>query len=56
MPHVTLSKEGQASAARTIEVATAAWEEPIIGRLDRLELVRFRPVEILRSQALRAPG
>lgn len=56
VPHVTLSKEGQAPAARLIEVATAAWDGPITGRLDRLELVHFRPVTVLRSVALQASG
>lgn len=54
VPHVTLSKDGGAPAARIVEAASAAWDGPISGLLDRLELVRFRPVEILRSAALQA--
>lgn len=56
VPHVTLSKDGHAPAAHIIEAATGAWDGPITGRLNRLELVRFRPVEILRSTALQAAG
>lgn len=56
VPHVTLSKDGAAPADRVIAAASAAWDGPISGLLDRLELVRFRPVEILRSAALQAPG
>lgn len=56
VPHVTLSKDGGAPASRIVEAATAAWDGPISGWLDRLELVRFRPVEILRSVALQAAG
>jgi len=52
VPHVTL---GQAtSAARAVEVLLPLWPGPVQGWLDRLELVRFRPVEVLRSLVLRA--
>jgi len=53
VPHITLSKEGQAPAAMSIEAVTSVWEGPIIARLERIELVKFRPVETLRSEALR---
>ena len=54
VPHVTLSLDGPSSVARAVEVMTSAWDGPICARLERVELVRFRPVEILRSQTLRA--
>jgi 2'-5' RNA ligase len=54
VPHVTLTKENQAPAARSIEAVTSVWEGPITARLERIELVKFRPVEILRSEALRS--
>jgi len=53
MPHVTLSQEGPSSAARAIEVITSTWDGPICARLERVELVKFQPVEILRSQVFR---
>ena len=52
VPHVTLSQEGP-SSARAIEVVTSTWDGPISARLDRVELVRFRPVKVLRSQFLK---
>jgi 2'-5' RNA ligase len=52
VPHVTLSQEGSASAARAVEAAGSAWRGPIKATLERMELVRFRPVEVLRSEAL----
>lgn len=55
VPHVTLSQEGGSPASRILDAALAAWEGPIRGRLDRIELVRFRPVAVLRSQEL-LPG
>lgn len=53
VPHVTLSKEGRSTAARAIEIAASAWDGPIRGLLDRADLVRFRPVSVLCSEALR---
>lgn len=53
VPHVTLSQKGPPSAARAVEVLASAWDGPICARLERVELVRFLPVKILRSQALR---
>jgi 2'-5' RNA ligase len=52
VPHVTLSQEGP-SSARAIEVVTSTWDGPIGARLERVELVRFLPVEVLRSQPLK---
>lgn len=52
VPHVTLSQEGP-SPARAIEIVTAMWDGPIAARLERVELVRFLPVAVLRSQVLR---
>jgi 2'-5' RNA ligase len=51
MPHVTLSG-ALTDPARALSALVSSWR-PIIGMLDRLELVRFRPVEIIRSHALR---
>ncbi|MDR3537339.1 MAG: 2'-5' RNA ligase family protein [Acetobacteraceae bacterium] len=52
MPHVTLAKDlvAPADAIRALEALTL----PIHGRLDRVELVRFRPVQVLASHALPA--
>jgi 2'-5' RNA ligase len=52
VPHVTLSQQGVASAARLIEAAGSAWNGQIWAECRRVELVRFRPVEVLWSQAL----
>ncbi|MBN8875741.1 MAG: 2'-5' RNA ligase family protein [Rhodospirillales bacterium] len=52
VPHVTLTKEGAVSAGRAIEAVSSAWRGPINATIDRVELVRFRPVDILRSEAL----
>ena len=52
MPHVTLSRSGRVPAARTVEIAAATWSGPIAARLDRMDVVRFRPVDVLRSEAL----
>jgi 2'-5' RNA ligase len=52
VPHVTLSQEGGASAASLIEAAGSAWSGPIRAACNRVELVRFRPVDILRRQDL----
>ena len=53
VPHVTLSQEGLSSAAQGIEIVTSMWKGPINVRVERIELVRFRPVQILRSEAFR---
>ena len=51
VPHVTL---GHAEApGRAVELLAPLWRGPLCGRLDRLELVRFRPVSVLRSLSLR---
>src|SRR3954453_259018 len=55
VPHVTLSQDAP-SAARAIEVVTAAWDGPVAARLDRVELVRFPPVAVLRSHRLDPEG
>jgi 2'-5' RNA ligase len=51
VPHVTLSGAVR-DAGRALSALLASWR-PIDGMLDRAELVRFRPVEVLRSEALR---
>lgn len=53
LPHVTLSQAGSVPLARVVETASSAWRAPIGARLERVELVRFHPVEILRSQVLK---
>ena len=50
VPHVTL---GHADAlGRAMETLAPLWRGPVSGRLNRLELVRFRPVAVLRSLPL----
>jgi 2'-5' RNA ligase len=55
VPHVTLSQEGP-SSARAIEIVTSMWDGPITAQLERVELVRFLPVTVLRSQRLEPEG
>lgn len=50
VPHITLAKD-LVAAADGIAVLPAP-ELPITGRLDRLELVQFRPVRVLATHAL----
>ncbi|MBS0644678.1 MAG: 2'-5' RNA ligase family protein [Proteobacteria bacterium] len=52
MPHVTLAKEAHWPAERLLEAALSAWDGKLQGSLDRIDLVRFRPVAILRSEPL----
>ncbi len=52
MPHVTLTEGGHPSPADALRVITPLWTGPISGRGDRLELVRFPPVDVLWSRAL----
>lgn len=52
VPHVTLSQRGLCSVSRAVEIVTSAWEGPISGSLDRIDLVRFLPVSVLWSAAL----
>jgi 2'-5' RNA ligase len=51
MPHITLSGAIQ-HPDRAIAALLPRWQ-PVSGFLDRADLVRFRPVEVLRSRALR---
>ncbi|MCW3475104.1 2'-5' RNA ligase family protein [Limobrevibacterium gyesilva] len=53
VPHVTLAEELAGSTGTGAALATLAelWH-PFSGRLDRVDLVHFRPVEILWSQNL----
>jgi 2'-5' RNA ligase len=51
VPHVTLSEKAQPSVARAIEIVTSLWSGPVSACLERIELVRFSPVELLRSEA-----
>jgi 2'-5' RNA ligase len=53
MPHVTLSGALD-NPAPALSVLLSVWQ-PLAGRLDRLELVRFRPVVVLQSCKL-LPG
>jgi hypothetical protein len=50
VPHVTLGRTG--ATGRAMKVLAPRWPGPLSGRLDRLELVRFRPVAVLRSVPL----
>jgi 2'-5' RNA ligase len=54
VPHVTLTKSGQSTAARAIEIVTAAWNGPITATLARIDLVRFRPVQLLHTESFAA--
>jgi len=56
VPHLTLAKEARVPAERLLAVALSAWDGPIHGTLDRLDLVRFRPVSVLRSDPLALPA
>jgi len=51
VPHVTVSGT-LADPTRALAALLPLWQ-PLSGILDRVELVRFRPVEILQSHALR---
>jgi 2'-5' RNA ligase len=53
VPHVTLGRTG--APGRALEALAPLWREVRPGRLDRLELVRFRPVSVLRGVPL-GPG
>ena len=56
-PHVTLSAALHGLAGATGALAAVALHlRPFAARLDRLDLVRFPPVEILWSAALAPPG
>ena len=48
VPHVTLSQQGRSSAGQAVEMAASAWNGPIKGRLDRLDLYQ-RPRVLTRS-------
>ncbi|MBN9559378.1 MAG: 2'-5' RNA ligase family protein [Alphaproteobacteria bacterium] len=52
IPHVTLWDGGEASPANALCAIMPLWTGPIAGRADRLELVRFHPVEMLWSRSL----
>jgi 2'-5' RNA ligase len=56
VPHVTLNQQGQASAVRAVEIALSLWKGPIRGQLDRVDLVRFSPVDLLHSAPLGVAG
>jgi 2'-5' RNA ligase len=60
MPHVTLAEDlTEAGLSTAIQVASRGWI-PIDGWLDRVEVVRFRPVSVLWSvvlaETLSGPG
>jgi hypothetical protein len=54
IPHVTLSQQRRTTAAQAIEIVSSAWQGPITGRVERLELVWFHPATVLRSHFLLA--
>ena len=53
VPHVTLAQAlpGLAAAGTALAALAACWR-PINGWLDRIEVLRFRPVEVLSSREL----
>lgn len=51
VPHATLGQTG--APGRALALLAPLWPGPFSGRLDRLELARFRPVEVLWSVPLR---
>ena len=53
VPHVTLSQQAP-SLSRAIEAVTSTWDGPFPVSLERVELVRFLPVIVLRSQLLKS--
>jgi 2'-5' RNA ligase len=53
MPHVTLTESRKSSPAQALEAAMSVWSGPINGAVDRCDLVRLHPVEIVRSETLR---
>ncbi|EFH09373.1 2'-5' RNA ligase family protein [Teichococcus cervicalis] len=54
VPHVTLSQRSGGAAGPLVEAAGSAWRGPIRAICRRLELVRFPPVAVLRSEPLAA--
>jgi hypothetical protein len=52
VPHVTLS-QNPPLLAQAVEGAASVWSEPIVGRLAKIELVRFPPVTVLQSWHLK---
>lgn len=56
VPHVTLAKGGAASEpgwmGRALDCLAPLWPKLVAARLDRLDLVHFRPVTLLASHAL----
>jgi len=56
MPHVTLSQGGSLASAVILAKVEAAWPGPFEGWAERLELVRFPPVQVLHSEALPQPS
>ena len=52
VPHVTLTKEGSASSGKAIDAAASVWRGPFGTMVDRVDLVSFRPVNVIRSEAL----
>lgn len=54
VPHCTLAEDlGEDAFARAARLVAAHWQ-PTTAMLDRIDLVRFRPVEILWQQPLRS--
>lgn len=53
VPHITSTKGPKSSPAQVLEAATSVWSSPINGGVDRFDLVRFHPVEIVRGETLR---
>jgi 2'-5' RNA ligase len=53
MPHVTLSQTDRQGATGIVEAVMADWAGPVQGESDRIELLSFPPIAIMRSLALR---
>ena len=52
VPHVTLGKNGRLPAGQAADILSAAWTGPMAFTLARMELLRFRPVQVLSAVAL----
>ncbi len=52
VPHVTLREGGAAPMTEALGRAWSAWDGPISAWLDRVELVAFHPVRVIRSHGL----
>ena len=57
VPHATLGQQGQSSSAMSlVEAAASIWPGSISGKANQIDFMRFPPVTVLRSVALRGAG